>query len=322
MQTLKQTLKQTMTDISASLPSVTEDTIRAIWSSYQMGAVTHISKPLGGARNLCFFINNTFVVRFNTQDPGSAKFHSERLAYDLLAQHSFPVPKVVVLDDSHTLAPYDFCITTRLPGQSLAQSWQLLPPEQLHTLIYEIGQCLARMHACTFPAFGKLHSLTYTSWASYFSDYVERYLRSANDMHLLDADLRISIEHIRDRAMRDFADVAPPALVHCDFHYENVLHVNGQLSGILDFEWALAGDPSYDFMIADVRERMVPLSEAVLLAGYQSIGSLSPNHQARVQWYQLFLQLEDVVTYQRMGDNQSALRVLQGLRQFIDGVKH
>jgi aminoglycoside phosphotransferase (APT) family kinase protein len=316
-----QTLKQTMADISASLPSVTEDTIRAIWSAHQLGPVTHITKPLGGVRNLCFFVNDSLVVRFNTHDPGSAKFHSERLAYELLGQQSFPVPQVLILDDSHTLAPYDFSITTRLPGRSLAHSWQFLSAEQLRTLIYEIGQYLARMHACTFPAFGKLPSLSYTSWASYVSDYVERYLRSANDMHLLDAELRISIEHIRDRAMRDFADVAPPALVHCDFHYENVLHVNGQLSGILDFEWALAGDPSYDFMIADVRERMVPMSEVILLAGYQSIGSLSANHQARVQWYQLFLQLEDVVTYQRMGDNQSALRVLQGLRQFIDRVK-
>lgn len=312
---------QAMMSDSAHLPAVTKETIRAIWSAHRLGPVTHITKPLGGVRNLCFFVNDSFVVRFNTQDRGSAKFQSERVAYDRLAQQSLPVPQVLILDASHTIAPYDYSITTRLPGQTLAQSWQLLPPDQLHTLIYAIGQCLARIHACTFPAFGKLCSLTYTSWANYVYDYVERYLRPANDMYLLDAVLRTAIERSLDRAMNDFARVTRPALIHCDFHYENILHVNGHLSGILDFEWALAGDPAYDFMIGAVRERMVPHSEAVFIAGYQSIRSFSPNHQRHVRWYQLFLQLEEAVTYQRMGDSQSAVAALQRLRQLIDVVE-
>jgi Ser/Thr protein kinase RdoA (MazF antagonist) len=302
----------------AQLPAVTEDGIRSIWAAHRLGPVTHITQPLGGVRNLCFYVNDSFVVRFNTQDRGSAKFQNERVAYDLLAQQSLPVPQVLVLDDSHTVTSYDFSITTRLPGQPLALGWQLLPADQLHTLIYAIGQCLARIHACTFPAFGKLHSLTYTSWADYVYDYVERYLRPANDMHLLDTALRTAIERSLDRAMSDFARVTQPALVHCDFHYENILHMNGHLSGVLDFEWALAGDPAYDFMIGDVRERMVPHSEAAFVAGYQSIRSFSPNHQRRVHWYQLYLQLEEAVTYQRMGDSQRAVTALQRLRQLID----
>ena len=109
-----------------------------------------------------------------------------------------------------------------------------------------------------------------------------------------------------------------PALVHCDFHYENILHVDGKLSGLLDFEWALAGDPAYDFMIGDVRERMVPSSEATLAAGYQSMRSFRPNHRQCVHWYRLFLQLEEAVTYQRTGDSQSAATALQRLRRLID----
>ncbi len=297
--------------------TVTEETIRAIWCAHRLGPVRHITQPRGGVRNLCFYVNDSFVVRFNTQDRGSAKFQSERMAYDLLAQQSLPVPQVLVLDESQAIVPYDLTITTRLPGQTLASSWQLLPADQLHSLIHAIGQALARIHACTFPAFGKLRSLNYASWAGYVQDYVQRYLRSANDMHLLDASLDASVVRSLDRAVHDLTRVTQPALVHCDFHYENILHVDGQLSGILDFEWALAGDPAYDFMIGDVRERMVPGSEAVLIAGYQSIQSFRPNHQRCIHWYQLFLQLEEAVTYQRMGDSQSAVTALQRLRQLI-----
>jgi hypothetical protein len=70
--------------------AITENTIRPIWSAHGLGPVTHIERPRGGVRNLCFFVNDAFVVRFNTQDHGSAKFHSERLAYEVLAQQSIP----------------------------------------------------------------------------------------------------------------------------------------------------------------------------------------------------------------------------------------
>jgi Ser/Thr protein kinase RdoA (MazF antagonist) len=110
-------------DEPAPLPAVTEDTIRAIWSAHRLGSVTHITRLLGGVRNLCFYVNDSLVVRFNTQDRGSAKFQSERMAYDLLARQSLPVPQVLVLDDSHTITPYDLIITTRLPGQTLASNW-------------------------------------------------------------------------------------------------------------------------------------------------------------------------------------------------------
>jgi len=305
----------------AHVPAVTEETIRAIWSAHRLGPVTHITQPRGGVRNLCFYVNDSLVVRFNTQDLSSAKFQSERMAYDLLAQQSLPVPEVLVLDESRTIAPYDLIITTRLPGQTLASSWQSLPADRLHTLIYTIGQALARIHACTFPAFGKLRSLDYVTWTGYVQDYVERYLRSANDMRLLDVTLGTDIERAIDRALGDLKYVTQPSLVHCDLHYENILHVDGELSGLLDFEWALAGDPAYDFMIGDVRERMVPGSEATLVAGYQSIRSFRTNHEKCVHWYRLFLQLEEAVTYQRMGGTQCAATALQQLRRLLDVVE-
>jgi len=303
---------------TAGLPAVTDETIRAIWSAHRLGPVARITQPRGGVRNLCFYVNDAFVVRFNTQDLSSAKFQSERMAYELLAQQSLPVPEVLVLDESRTIAPYDLIITTRLPGQPLASSWQSLPADRLHALIYAIGQALARIHACTFPAFGKLRSLDYATWAGYVQDYVQRYVRSATDLRLLNVALRTGIEKAIDRAMDDFKCVTQPALVHCDFHYENILHVDGKLSGLLDFEWTLAGDPAYDFMIGDVRERMVPGSEATLAAGYQSIRSFRPNHQQCVHWYRLFLQLEEAATYQRMGDSQGAATALQRLRRLVD----
>ena len=158
--------------------------------------------------------------------------------------------------------------------------------ERLRRLIYEIGRALARIHAGTFSAFGKLNALDYKSWAEYVYDYIERSLQQARQRNLLDTDLQHALE--RARAMHDFAEVTSPALIHCDFHYENILHQNGQLSGILDFEWALAGDSDCDFMIPMIRQRMVQESERVLRAGYQSLCPLSSQYHRRVFGYRLF----------------------------------
>ena len=139
-------------------------------------------------------------------------------------------------------------------------------------------------------------------------------------MHLFDAALCAAIEHSLDRAMSDLACVTQPALIHCDFHYENVLHVDRRLSGLLDFEWALAGDPAYDFSIAHVRERMLPGSEATLIAGYQSVRPFDPGHERRLRCYEMIRQLERVVARQRLGDSTSAGILVKRLRQFVESL--
>ncbi len=68
-------------------------------------------------------------------------------------------------------------------------------------------------------------------------------------------------------------------LIHSDYHYENILQRAGRLTGILDFEWALSGDPAYDFMNADVRERQIPGSEAAFRIGYHSLRSFDAEHE-------------------------------------------
>jgi hypothetical protein len=74
-------------------------------------------------------------------------------------------------------------------------------------------------------------------------------------------------------------------------------------------------------MIAAARERMVPNSEVAFRTGYQSIRSFSSGHQRRIRWYQLFLHLEDAVTYQRLGDRQSASGAVERLWQLTDALK-
>ncbi len=304
--------------------SITEERIRAIWQAHGLGAARQIVPATSGVSNCCFIVNDALVIRFNTFDTAVPTFANEHVAYDLLTGSALPVPSVVTLDASRRLVPYDFIILTRLPGTNVAESWQEVAPARVRELAYEAGTCLARLHALAFPAFGKLREQDmprFRSWPDYFGDYARRQMDAAARYGFLNDLLRTRLEAVMDHAHDRLARVTQGVLVHSDYHYENILQSGGRLTGILDFEWALSGDPSYDFMNADVREEQIPGSEAAFLDGYQSIHPLDAAHYRRVAVYQLFLRLETAVMHARRSNSpgvESALAAMIHLLETIE----
>jgi aminoglycoside phosphotransferase (APT) family kinase protein len=284
---------------------ITDETIGEIWRAHGLGATRRIVRATSGISNACFIVNDDRVIRFNVFDTTVPKFENERAAYDLLAGSGLPVPSVVALDASRRIAPYDFIVLTRLPGTNLAENRHGLAADQVRDLAWEAGRCLARLHAITLPAFGKLREQDaprFHSWPDYFDDYARRYLNEAAEFGLLEGPLRTRLEGALDGARPLLARVTRGVLVHSDYHYENILHDRGRLTGILDFEWALSGDPSYDFMNAAVRESQIPGSEAAFLDGYRSRRSFDAEHERRLAIYRLFLCLETAVMHARRGN--------------------
>ena len=292
---------------------ITIETIRAIWRTHHLGAPREIVRAAGGVSNQCFIVDDACVIRFNTIDTTVPKFANERVAYELLAVRGLPIPSVVALDTSRCVVPYEYIILTRLPGTNIAESWRTLPSAQVRDLAREAGVALARLHTVTFPAFGKLREQSaprFHSWPDYFGDYAHRYIDAAVRYGLLDEALRSRLEGVLHRAGDLLVRVGQGVLVHSDYHYENILHDEGRLSGILDFEWALSGDPSYDFMNADVRTSQIPESEAAFVAGYQSIRPLDAEHGRRTDLYRLFLRLETAAMHAQRGNLQAAQSAL------------
>ena len=292
---------------------VSKDEIREIWDAHELEDVKRVLSAASGSRNECYIVNEAFVIRFNTRDPHFAKFRNERLAYDLLAKSAVPVPTVIVLDESRSIVPYDFIIVTRLPGVNVAESRDGLNRAQVRELAREAGGSLALLHEITFEGFGKLSDLKgqpFVSWPDYFRDYAQRYVQPAQEYDLVEGTTLSRLRGVLDRAQDLLSQVTQGVSVHSDFHYENILQKRGRLSGILDFEWALSGDPSADFVTADVREEMLPGGEAAFVEGYLSTRPLDEWHSRRVEIYRLFLQLETAVMCKRQGDGkgvQSAL---------------
>jgi len=108
---------------SMKVEPISSEQIVAIWQAYDLGAVQTITVPRRGCSNACFLVNENGVVRFQATDLPLHKFRTEKTAYDLLRASEIPVPAVLGLEESPTLLPYAFLITTRLPGETAYESW-------------------------------------------------------------------------------------------------------------------------------------------------------------------------------------------------------
>ncbi len=304
-----------------STPRVSENTIRDIWDVYGLGSVRSVVSAASGSRNESYIVNDDLFLRFNTRDAEFRKFGNERVAYELLAQSAVRIPRVVALDESRAIVPYDLIVLTRLPGVNIAESKDALTQTQIRELAREAGINLALIHSFTFERFGKLCSLDFHSWHDYFTDYVRRYERSAQGYGLLDEATKHRLDAVLEHTHALIDKVTHGVLVHCDFHYENILHERGKLTGILDFEWAIAGDPANDLMIGETREAMLPGSETAFVDGYLSVRPLDDQLSRRAEVYRLFLALETIVMRKKDGDSLGVQLAQKDLLDLLERVE-
>lgn len=272
--------------------------LQRIWNQYGLGHIDKIDQPGHGMVNKVFIINETHIIRFDVLiNDGESRYYKEALAYQRARAAGVPAPEVIAVDTSKTLLPHDYLLMTRLPGRPMIECWPDLSPEQQAQLAYQCGQCLARLHSISFDHFGNYagQNGAFDSCYEATSNYVERYIADALKNSLLDSDTLDQIKAVLVRHKSVFNAVMPGHLVHRDFQFSNILQVDGQVTAVLDFEWSLCGDPSYDFILREQWVDECPGSREQVYAGYTSLRPLADDHELRVRLYSLFFALECVV---------------------------
>lgn len=201
-----------------------------------------------------------------------------------------PVPRVYAHDDTRTLCSGEYFFMEALPGQSLYSQRDSIPPETRAALHREIGRIERRVASLTAPQFGLLGSeRRYATLYDLFRAMMENVLLDAEEKQV---DLLRPAQRYLDALRRDegcFAEVAVPRLVHWDLWEGNVFVKDGQISGIIDWERALWGDPLMD----DRFRRHTRTAD--FLAGYGQTRdgrtAFTPAETRRVLWYDVFLYL-------------------------------
>ncbi|GIH06980.1 phosphotransferase [Rhizocola hellebori] len=191
-----------------------------------------------------------------------------------------PVPRVLFNGD-------DWLFTSMLAGTPLSKL-----PEPEHAGVREqLGAALARVHTITGTFFGYPGDRpNATDWPTAFAAMMEALLQ---DAVVWQVALPVSAQRIRDvvaAAAPALGEVRTPVLVHFDLWDGNVLAHEGKLTGLVDGERYLYGDPLIDFVSPAIFRNLEDEPDHPFLRGYGEVALYGLARQ-RLVLYRLYLDL-------------------------------
>ncbi len=278
---------------------IANEDLQCIADAWNLGPIEQVIWAGRGMNNPTLIVNDHFVIRFDGLGFESrSRFFGEKLAYEALHERAIPAPEVIALDVSKSLVPQDFLILTKIEGRPLIDDWQTLSLAEREQAGREAGRYLALMHEINFEGYGKLSLLDherFPDWYAYMMDVLDRYGREAVAQNLLTSKENDRMITVFEHHKSMLENVVPGRLVHWDYHFENILQQGGRITGIIDFEWSLSGDPNYDFKLRDQWESDCPGSRDLIYRGYTAQRPLPDDHELRVTLYSIMMNLDYLV---------------------------
>ena len=245
---------------------------------------------------------DAFVLRIAASRRG---FEKDRWAAETAGRH-VPVPEVVTLGELDGDRAY--CVTRMLPGATL----ESLPRDEAAKLtraVHEAWRALGRTDMSAIDGFGDFDPDGHAPAGSW-RDVLRTTLESAEP-----EDDRVVLD-----AYAELVDRCPEerSLVHRDFGANNVLVQHGSVSGVLDWECALVGDPLYD--VANMRFWATYLPCMELQASHfdRELGG-QPGYEDRVGCYALRIGIEETREARRDGDEALRRWAAARCRELVSG---
>jgi len=229
------------------VPDLTLAQIARVFEQHGLGPVRHVTPIGGGQINRTLLVNGDRVLRVRPPEKSGGAFRTEACLYERLRGRA-PVPEVIALDTSREVVPFDWILLRRLPGESLLRLWLAAAERQRGWLLAQVAETLRALHAERFPACGGFQAgelLSAPSWEAYLAERFDRRLGRLHAFPHADRDLLAAIDAFRHRHRGALYD-RPPVLVHRDLHFGNFLAEGPRLTGVLDFEAAVAAPPDYE----------------------------------------------------------------------------
>jgi aminoglycoside phosphotransferase (APT) family kinase protein len=238
----------------------------------------------------------------------------------LSGQISVPVPRILLADDSKSLVGLNYVLMSKLGGAVLRTLEPALGDAELFYAYSQMGEVLREIHGIPLQSFGYIgpdgvwmpHASNRAYMSFQFDNKLTEFVERGGDPTLGDRLRAI----VRERGyLLEACRMA--RLCHYDFHSGNVLVERSDgslgLSGILDFESAIAGDPLMD--IAKAFYYFTPDDEpkkAGLLAGYGAIER--GDRQETLDLYRLYATLELWCWMAQIGNRKPLARLAEDLR--------
>ena len=185
-----------------------------------------------------------YILRVN---PNQSGFQKDRWCFQQFHSEELPIPEILEIGSfsSH----YAYCLSRRLPGITLEDS--AIPT--LQQLTPYVSQVWKVIHQSLLPSsegfgpFNECGHATFSSWQSFLQSTIRGKDQQWDHLfasNLLDATALQPVMHSYLRLTGHCPEERK--LVHGDFGSNNVLTDGKKITGVLDWDCALYGDPLFD----------------------------------------------------------------------------
>lgn len=191
------------------------------------------------------------------------------------AKTAVPVPEIFYYDPSGELCGSDYFFMEKLKGASYASTREKLSSEERYRVEYEAGRYNRLMNELEGEYFGipGVPAQCGKSWKAAFGKIMEALLKDGEQKKM---DIGMDYDELR-RILEKHAgcleEVKHPRFVHWDLWEGNLFQKDGRVTGLIDFERALWGDPlmEHDFQGITRGEKNTPFLEGYGKTSFSSL---------------------------------------------------
>jgi aminoglycoside phosphotransferase (APT) family kinase protein len=278
-----------------------------------------------GKHNTSYYVRGAgdeLVLRISPPDDAGFLFYERRMMAQepqlhalLRAETSVPVAEIVAFDESRVLVDRDYLLMARLPGVPLTEA--ALTESQMDDVLEQVGGYLAQMHALVADRYGYLGihrpMQPQPTWSEAFAVMWNKLLDDVEACGGYTSDETDAMRRLLDIYRPHFEHHPPASLLHMDVWSQNILVDSaGRVTGLVDLDRALWGDPEIEFAVLDY----CGISEPAFWRGYGRDRDTSFPAQIRARFYLLYeLQKYIVIRILRRDD---PARALQYKRQSLE----
>lgn len=203
-----------------------------------------------------------------------------------IAAKAVRVAQVQYYDTSGTICTGHYFFMEALEGESLSSAQERFSLEERANIYYEIGQAEKSIASIQGKAFGLLGDTqkTYKSLYAFVYRLIENVLSDAERKGISFGVSLAEILTLLKSYQYVFEQVKTPVLVHWDMWEGNIFVKDGHISGIIDWERAMWGEP---FMDDRFRRHT---RNADFLRGFGK-EKFSEEEESRILWYDILLYL-------------------------------
>lgn len=235
-------------------------------------------------------------------------FYLEQWANDQLSQAGLPFVRTIMIDATRESIPTDYLVQEAASGKSLLEvnNAGKLTPE----LLSQLGNVMAAVHSVPVTGYGQFSvgsllgqgrpSGMSASWnaflESHYDDHVAYCIRLGIFREKSKTVLRKLLADCQDRTAWD-----QPRLLHGDIANHNVFTARNTISGVIDWEDAIAGDPVYDISYWATASFQHPEWVEFFLQGYTPVRALPDDYELRFWWYYFRISLAKTVLRFKLG---------------------